>query len=189
MKAYISMIFIKLAAVSAVLMLLQLSFPIKAAPAFELMKDFDAEKLQNLRWWVTHRAQRLRRGHLDRCLAVTFNRRFNNHQLYMEIDHESSGAIDKAYYPADFDSMGFTFKMDDNETGRIDIVDTDYTTYFIGYLSLEKRKAEFLFTWANVSKPEGALLEKMSERLMEIAGVGMDALEPVDNDNCPETGR
>lgn len=48
---------------------------------------------------------------------------------------------------------------------------------------------EFLFAWANVPKPEGDLLEKMQSRLKEITGIGLDALEPVDNDDCPEPAR
>lgn len=47
-------------------------------------------------------------------------------------------------------------------------------------------ESDFLVMYANVPKPEGELLEKMKAKLTEITGVGIDALQTVDNDNCPE---
>ncbi|XP_022671616.1 uncharacterized protein LOC111261805 [Varroa jacobsoni] len=173
---------ISAAAVTAVLFLISA----EAEPSFKLIEKFDLEKFQKQTWWVTHRAQRLRPGHLDRCLKVTISRPFRSNQLYIGIDHENSGVIDQAYFPVEFNSQGFTFRMEDNEVARVDVVDTDYTTYFIGYMSFEKRQDEFLFTYSNMPKPEGALLSKMSDSLLEIAGIGIDALEPVDNDDCSD---
>ncbi|XP_028967373.1 uncharacterized protein LOC100900171 [Galendromus occidentalis] len=158
----------------------------RAAPTFDVMKDLDAGKFSSARWWVTHRGGRLHEGHLDRCLVLSLSRRFNDQKLYVEIDHENSGAIDQAYFPASIDSTGLQFSMENGENVRIDIIHTDYESYTIGYLTLAKRSDEFLVLYANVPKPDGELLEKMKSKLLEITGVGVDALQIVDNDNCPE---